>query len=178
MDRFLNAIDRSSRLFEAVAVCLLFTYCGLMLAEIVARGLIGKSLPYSWEYSTFSMAAVFLMASGSAIRTAVHVRVSLALEIAGEHRARQIDIAANIIALFIVTIVCLALYDAFSSSWTRGKVSPTIVKTPLAIPQGILLLGAIQLWFDFLARLIRRVTGRTHELRGMDAPATYEPPHA
>lgn len=169
MNLFLACIDRSSRWLEGMAVLLLFAYCGLMLAEVVARGFIGKSLPYSWEYSAFAMAAIFLLASGSAIRTAVHVRVSLLLEVLPEKYSRVFDILANVIALVVVGFIVVAIYNAFSTSLDRGLVSPSIVKTPLAIPQALLLLGAVQLWFDLLARGIRLATGRVHEQRQLDA---------
>ncbi len=169
MDSFLTAIDRSSRLLEGVAVALLFGFGALMLGEVFARGFLARSLPFSWEYSTFAMAAVFLLASGRAIRTATHVRVSLILEAAPARVARILDIVANVVALAIVALLVAALHDAFSTSLERGLISATIVATPLAIPQGIILIGAVQLWLDLLARLIRLLTGRAVEDRAADA---------
>lgn len=169
MDAFLNLIDRSSRLLEGVAVFMLFGFGALMLGEVFARGLLSQSLPFSWEYSTFAMAGVFLLASGRAIRTATHVRVSLVLEAAPASVARVVDILANIAGLIIVAVLVAALYNAFSTSLARGLVSATIVATPLAIPQGIILIGAVQLWFDLLARLIRLMSDRPAEDRGADA---------
>ena len=169
MDRFLNTVDRSSRLLEGFAVLLLFGFCGLMLAEVVARGFFGQSLAYSWEFSAFAMASVFLLASGRAIRTATHVRVSLILEAVPLRMRLVLDILANGIALIIVALIGFALFNALSTSFDRGLVSPTIVSTPLYIPQAVLVLGALQLWFDFLARLIRLLTGREPTLTGADA---------
>lgn len=174
MDRFLNLIDRSSRLFEGVAVLMLFGFGALMLGEVFARGFLSQSLPFSWEYSTFAMAGVFLLASGRAIRTATHVRVSLILEATSPRVARGLDVLANVAALVIVALLVAALHDAFSTSLERGLVSATIVATPLAIPQGIILVGAVQLWLDLLARLIRLITGRTIDDREADA-APQEP---
>lgn len=169
MDTFLNLIDRSSRLLEGVAVVMLFGFGALMLGEVFARGFLSQSLPFSWEYSTFAMAGVFLLASGRAIRTATHVRVSLVLEAAPPRIARTMDALANVMALVIVAGLVAALHDAFSTSLERGLVSATIVATPLAVPQGIILVGAVQLWFDLLARLIRLMTGRAVDDREADA---------
>lgn len=169
MNVFLNLIDRSSRLLEGVAVAMLFGFGALMLGEVFARGFLSQSLPFSWEYSTFAMASVFLLASGRAIRTATHVRVSLVLEAAPRPIARAVDVLANIVGLIIVAALVAALFNAFSTSLSRGLVSATIVATPLAVPQGIILVGAVQLWFDMLARLIRLVSGRTAEDRGADS---------
>lgn len=169
MDAFLNLIDRSSRLLEGVAVVMLFGFGALMLGEVFARGFLSQSLPFSWEYSTFAMAGVFLLASGQAIRTATHVRVSLVLEAAPPPVARAMDVLANCVGLIIVAVLVVALFDTFSTSLSRGLVSATIVATPLAVPQGIILVGAVQLWFDLLARLLRLISGRTVEDRGADS---------
>lgn len=158
-------------MLEGVAVVLLYGFGGLMLAEVFARGFLAQSLPFSWEYSAFAMAGVFLLASGRAIRTATHVRVSLILEATPARMSRLLDIAANFAALIIVALIIAALYNAFSTSLDRGLVSPTIVRTPLAIPQGLILIGSIQLWFDLLARFIRLVKRMDFEERGADAPA-------
>ncbi|MCY6381685.1 TRAP transporter small permease subunit [Hoeflea prorocentri] len=171
MDRFLKTVDASSRLLEGCAVFLIYGFGALMLAEVFARGFLAQSLPYSWEYSTFAMASVFMLASGRAIRTATHVRVSLVLEAVSPKAARMIDAFANVIALIVVAAIGVSLADAFWSSYSRGLVSATVVRTPLAVPQVILLIGAIQLWFDLLARLIRRWTGRDYEDRDADALA-------
>ncbi len=148
---------------------LLYGFGALMLAEVFARGFLSHSLPYSWEYSAFAMASVFALASGRALRTATHVRVSLILEASPPTLRRWIDGAANCAALVIVALIIAALFNAFSTSYERGLVSASVVRTPLAIPQGVLLIGAIQLWFDMLARMIRLWTGRSFEERQADA---------
>ncbi|MEP0522172.1 MAG: TRAP transporter small permease [Hyphomicrobiales bacterium] len=171
METFLKLVDQSSRTLEGIAVVLLYGFGGLMLAEVFARGFLSQSLPFSWEYSAFAMASVFMLASGRAIRTATHVRVSLILEATPARISRLLDLAANFAALVIVAFIIAALYNAFSTSLERGLVSPTIVRTPLAIPQAFVLIGSIQFWFDLLARLIRLLKGMEFEERGADAPA-------
>lgn len=170
MDRLLKVIDFFSRLTESLAVILIFGYCGLMLTEIIARGFLGTSLPYSWEYSTYAMAGIFFLAAGPAIRTAVHVRISLLTEALPDKAARLVDLFANLIALIIVAVIVGAIGDAALTSLERGTTAPTVVRTPLFIPQVILLIGAAQLWLDLFARFARRATGRPFEWRKADAP--------
>lgn len=170
MSIFLNTIDRSSRLAETLAVLAIFGYCGLMLAEVVARAQ-AKSFSFSWEFSQYAMASIFALAAGSAIRTAVHVRITLLNEILPARAAKWLDVAANIVALIIVAAIFLAVWDKFSSSFEKSILATTVTKTPLYIPQFFLVLGFGQLWLDLLARVIRRIKDSEYEWRQADALA-------
>ena len=168
MDRLLSIIDRLSRLAETLAVALIFGYCALMLAEVVARAQ-ARSFSFSWEYSQYAMAAAFVLAAGPAIRTAVHVRISLLSDRLSPRHARWLDIMANTVALMIVSLIVQAMGVKVGQSFDRNILATTVTQTPLWIPQVLVLWGLAQFWLDLLARLLRRLTGREHEWRRADA---------
>jgi len=167
MNRFLTLIDRLSRLAEVVAVALIFGYCALMLAEVVARAQ-ARSFSFTWEYSQYAMAAVFALASGPAIRTAVHVRISLVSERLPLSAAKWMDVLANLAALVIVAAIFGAMWTKVLASYDRNILATSVSKTPLWIPQVFVLWGFGQLWLDLFARFIRRLTNQRCEWRGAD----------
>lgn len=168
MDRFLTIIDRLSRLAETLAVALIFGYCALMLAEVVARAQ-ASSFSFTWEFSQYAMAAIFALASGPAIRAGTHVRISLVTEMLPEGAAKWLDAVANLVALGIVAAIVMAMGTKVSTSFTRNILATSVTQSPLWIPQAIVLWGLAQLWLDLLARFIRRVTDRRFEWRDADA---------
>lgn len=168
MTRFLTLIDRLSRLAETIAVALIFGYCALMLAEVVARAQ-ARSFSFTWEFSQYAMAAVFALAAGPAVRTGVHVRISLLSEKLPARGARVLDGAANLAALAIVALLVGAMWTKTATSFERGTLATSVTRTPLWIPQVFVLWGFAQLWLDLLARLIRLWTGQVHEWRDADA---------
>lgn len=172
LDRFLTLIDRLSRLAETLAVILIFGYCALMLVEVVARAQ-ASSFSFTWEFSQYAMAAIFALASGPAIRAGTHVRISLLSEALPARAAKWLDIIANAVALTIVALIVLAMWTKVSTSFERNILATSVTKSPLWIPQAIVLWGVVQLWLDLLARLIRRTTDRPYEWR--DADADLEP---
>ncbi|MDO6729043.1 TRAP transporter small permease subunit [Marinovum sp. 2_MG-2023] len=167
MTRFLTLIDRLSRLAELAAVALIFGYCILMLVEVVARAQ-ASSFSFTWEYSQYAMASVFALASGPAIRTAVHVRITLLTEKLPSGVAKWMDVLANLVALVIVAAIVGAMWTKVSTSFDRNVLATSVSKTPLWIPQAVVLWGFAQLWLDLLARMIRRITNREFEWRGAD----------
>ncbi len=168
MNFFLNTIDRFSRLAETVAVYLIFGYCALMLTEVVARAQ-AKSLSFTWEFSQYAMAAIFALASGPAIRSATHVRISLLTEALPQKVAKWLDILANLIALVIVALIVSAMWTKTSTSFERNILATSVTKSPLWIPQAIVFWGMAQLWLDLFARIVRRALDLPFEWREADA---------
>ena len=164
----LKLIDRLSRFAESVAVTLIFGYCALMLIEVVARAR-AQSLSFTWEFSQYAMAAVFVLAAGPAIRTGVHVRISLVSELLPEVARKWLDCFATILALGIVALLVSAMWVKTGTSFERNILATSVTRTPLWIPQAMVLWGLTQLWLDLFARLIRRVTGQQLEWRTADA---------
>jgi len=163
-DIYLRLTDATSRLCEGVAVLLLFGFAGLMLAEVAKRGFIGGSLAYSWEISTYAMAAMFFLASGRTLRTGRHVRVSLALEASPPRLRAGIELAATLVALVLAVGIFLSLRDMALTSFQRGTRSPTFTSTPLVWPQALVAIGALQLCLDLLARLLRLLRGEAPQI--------------
>ncbi len=168
MTPILTLIDRLSRLAETAAVALIFGYCALMLTELVARAQ-AQSFSFTWEFSQYAMAAVFALASGPAIRAGTHVRITLLAEILPERLSKGLDIVANIVALVIVTLIVWAMWTKVSTSFERNILATSVTKTPLWMPQAVVLWGLAQLWLDLFARLARRVLGQRFEWRDADA---------
>ena len=168
MTQILTLIDRLSRLAEALAVALIYGYCALMLAEVVARAQ-ARSFSFTWEFSQYAMAALFALAAGPAVRAGVHVRITLLSEKLPPRAAKGLDLVATFVALFIVALIIGAMWTKVSTSFGRSILATSVSKTPLWIPQAFVLWGFAQLWLDILARIIRRGTDRPFEWRNADA---------
>ena len=168
MNRLLLLIDRLSNFPETVAVVLIYGYCGLMLIEVLARSQ-AQSSSYSWEFSQYAMAAIFALASGPAIRTGVHVRIGIVSEHLPNRVARWLDVSANLVALCIVSLIVWSMFDKVGRSLDRNILATTVIKTPLWIPQLIVLWGFAQLWLDCAARLYRRYKQLPFEWRELNA---------
>ncbi len=168
MAQLLSLIDRLSRLAETAAVVLIFGYCALMLTEVVARSQ-AQSFSFTWEFSQYAMAAIFALGAGPAMRAGVHVRITLLNEMLGPRVRQVLDCLANLVALAIVALIVWAMWTKTTTSYERNILATSVTKSPLWVPQAIVLWGMVQLWLDLAARLIRRATGQTCEWRDADA---------
>ncbi|MTH66203.1 TRAP transporter small permease subunit [Paracoccus sp. DK608] len=140
------------------ALCLLAIF-GLVAAEIVMRNLMGISISFSWDVSAYLMGACFLLAAASALKGGSHVRVTALTELLPPRGAWALDFAAAVIGLAVTVLLVWSLGQMAWLSGTRGSTSPGVVRIPLVLPQGILTVGAVLLFLQMVAQVMRVWSG-------------------
>lgn len=131
----------------------------MISAEIVSRNFFGNSLPFSWDYSAYAMGTAFMMGAADALRRGAHVRVTAVLEAVPRPLARGIEFAACLAGLAACGALAWALAEMAWLSFQRGSTSSTVMRTPLAWPQGLVALGATILLLQCFAQLLRLMRG-------------------
>lgn len=164
----LRLIDRLAIWAAALAAAFLLLMSVLMLAEVVARSAFAQSLVFSWEFSGYLMGAVFLFGAAYTLRSGGHVRVSLLAEHVPAGFARGLDYFCTVVGILVTAYILYALCDLTYTSYTREIVSFTPTQTPLIIPQGILALGALLLFLQMVARLVRMFLNEPPDLNYED----------
>jgi TRAP-type C4-dicarboxylate transport system permease small subunit len=152
-----------------VAAACLALLAIVILAEVLAVWLLNRSLEFSWEYGAFLMAATFFLGLGWTLRQGGHVRVAFLAGLLPAAFGRWIEVVATVLGLAITGFLISALAGLTWSSWIDGSRTFTATATPLAIPQAIITLGAIILWLQLVARLIRLVRGEDTEAARSEA---------
>jgi len=164
MNHLLRVIDSLCIAAENAAILILYSIAILMLSETIARSFFNLSIPFSWEYSAYGMAAAFFLGSGNALRVGAHIRVMFMQSVLPRRYAKALDLVATAGGTLLTVIITASLFALVQRSMSRDMVSNTVMQTPLAVPQMVLLLGAFLLLLAFVARLLRLLTGREAEL--------------
>lgn len=164
MNVFLRLTDRLCTYGENLAIVLLYGIAALMLAEVCARSFLQASISFSWEYSAYGMAAAFFLGMGSALRAGSHIRVMFLRDALPSRYRLAMDVLATCAGLALSGVIVYSLAKLVARSVSRELVSTMVSQTPLAIPQAIVLAGAILMLLAFVARLIRQLTGQAPEL--------------
>lgn len=172
MRRFLAAIDAVSHGAAVIGGICLALMAVLMLTEVVCRNFLHFSLVFSWEYSSYMMATTFFLTAAYALRTKVHVRVSLLAEMLPPGPTRMLEFAGTIMGLIIAAYVATAMIDFAYQSFVRGARTFLPSETLLWPPQAVVAFGALLLTLQLLARLIRL---SINEPPDIDAPGSQLP---
>ena len=164
----LYAVERITAAAGALAAVLLAVLAGMMLAELGARNLLGRSLHVTWELSGYCMGGVFFLGAASALRHGDHVRVGIVLEAAGPRTARWIDLAATGAGLLVALYLAFSLGALSARSLVGDVRSWSGFRFPLWAPQAILALGAALLALQLAARAVRLALGLPPDLARPD----------
>ena len=159
LNRLFVTVDNISKWGAIAAALQVAAIAVMILAEISARSLFNYSLSFAWEYSAYCMAMAIFCGAAYTLRTGGHIRVSLLSSSLPAKWAWGVDILATILGCVISSFLSLALIQLAWRSFLSGSTSATISATPLAIPQGIIALGALFLTLQLLLRVIRLLTG-------------------
>lgn len=155
MGAFLALIDRITAAAAWVAAACLGLLAVIVLAEVAAVTLFNRSLDFTWEIGAFLMAAAFFLGLGWTLNSQGHVRVQLFQQWLSPRARHLLEAAATAVALAVALFLTMALATLAIGSAIDGSRTFTITATPLAIPQGVVALGAGLLALQLLARLIR-----------------------
>ncbi|MEX0347430.1 MAG: TRAP transporter small permease subunit [Rhizobiaceae bacterium] len=161
--RFLTIFDTVSRWIAGLAALLVFGIAALIISEVIARSVFSASLSFAWEYAAYFYGCAVFLGAAYTMRTGGHVRVALlrgTLNTRGQH---IMEIAATAVGAAFSIYLAFAMIQFALRSYSRGSTSPTIEATPLAIPQGVIALGATLLALQMVVRLIRLFAGEPAE---------------
>ncbi len=135
----------------------------LQLAEILLRAL-GSSLPFVSETTGFLMAAVTFLALPEVTRRHEHLTADFFLALMPPRLRTFIEgvLSPLAFALYACGLIWL-MWMLAEGSWTDGVRSEGITRTPLWIPQGLILLGLATVLMRLVIQLLAALSGRTRE---------------
>lgn len=169
--RVIDVIETASRAGVIVSAGLVAAIFGLMLAEVIARGVFSTSTLLSWEWSGYLMAAVMFLAAAGTARAGGHIRVGFPMAPA---LARALEGIWTAIAIVVCAFLVWTMADLAWQSIARGIVSHTPQQTPLAASHVPNLIGAVLLTLQLVARLLRVVIGLPAEVPEENAPESAD----
>lgn len=157
--RLINALDAVARAGAGLAAAMVASIFLLMLTEILVRNLLGRSLLFSWELSSYFLSATIFLGAANAARLDVHVRVRLVGELAPARVARLADLLWLTAAAAVVAFLLWSMAELTYETVRRGVLAHTPLRTPLGYSHVVNTLGVALLFLQVLARLIRALFG-------------------
>ena len=137
--RFLDGLYWTSGI--AASLCLI-AILFLIVVQMLARWT-GEVFPGAPDYAGYAMAAASFLAFASALNKGAHIRVSIVLNALGTPARRWLNIWCFSIGSAIAWYFVFYAQKFVYWSWKFGDISQGQDKTPLWIPQSLMLIGAV-----------------------------------
>ena len=136
---------------------IIFFLMVMLLAEVLTRYILRSPLSIADEMGGYLLVAITFMGLAYTWKEKGHVRVSLLISRLPDKFGQQL----RFITLFLATVFTLPLikacYDLISDSLLFESRSGSWLRTPLAYPQTILLIGATMLFLQLVAEIIKAI---------------------
>ena len=122
-----------------VLVALVSLVCG----EAMLRGMFNYSLGFAEEVTGYGVVFLTFLGAALALRRGALFRVHFLFDKLPANTRMWITRIFVIVAVVICTILAWKAFDLMLSSMSRGKFAPTVLRTPLWLPQLLPPLGFV-----------------------------------
>ncbi len=147
----------------AAALCLIGILF-LIVVQMLARWT-GEVFPGAPEYAGYAMAAASFLAFANALNRGSHIRVSILINALGPKARRIMEIWCFGVATAVMWYFVYYAWRFVGFSIMLGDISQGQDKTPLWIPQSVMLAGAIILAIALTDHLIHLIFRGDHRIK-------------
>ena len=142
-------IDAATSLAELVLVAML-AVIGL---EVVLRSSIGYSLQFADEVSAYLLVALTFLGLSISLHDGALFRVEFVFGRLGPRLRAAVELLFNLAGLGFAVLLEYQLCRQVVSTWHQEMVAPTLLATPLWLPQAAMPLGGLLLIVVLLAEV-------------------------
>ncbi|WP_319567316.1 TRAP transporter small permease [Cohaesibacter marisflavi] len=133
----------------------------LVFSETVLRGLANYSLGFVEEVTGYFVVTLTFLGAALALRAEALFQVHFLFDAVPDHVQVWLKRLFVVASLIVCVILALRTHDLVLSSFGRGKFAPTVLRTPLWIPQMIMPIGFSLIGIFLLEKLL--LSGRKKE---------------
>jgi TRAP-type C4-dicarboxylate transport system permease small subunit len=145
-------VDLLSGRLQAVVVCIL---TAMILVEVISRYVTQNPLSIAEEYGGYLLVAITYMGLAFTWKKQTHVRVTFLVDKLPLKIKLALRIFTLIVALFFSGFMVAASYQLVQESFAFGDRSGSWLRTPLAWPQMVLIIGSILIFIQLCSEIIQ-----------------------
>ena len=152
-----RAIGTVTRVALAGSEIILLVMLVMIASEVIARSVFNYSFEVTDELSGYLLVALTYLALGVSLHDGAFFRVEFLFERLPRRAQDWLACMFTLAALLFALLVDWQLVRLVQSSFRRGNVEPSLLATPLWIPQSVMPIGMTLLVLVLLGLLVRQV---------------------
>ncbi len=154
MEKLFCFYDRAvlflSRLAATLAGLCILAVAFIVCYEVVMRGLFGAPTEWVLEISTYLIIAAGFLGLGITLRRRGHIQVDFVVERLSPRVRCILELCMTLLSAILFLIFMTESTDFVMTSFEYHKLSPSILRFPLWIPQIPLVLGSALLLMELI----------------------------
>lgn len=153
-DHIARYIGLLSYALSKVAIFCILGLLALIGYDVFSRYVLNKPVLFSDELSSFLLVAIAFLGAPQALRMGKHINVEVVTILLSANKQRKLLQTTSIISCVALVIFCVHCFVMVYLSFTRGVTTPSVLLSPLWIPQFIMLIGVVSLTLQMIVETI------------------------
>lgn len=149
-----SLFDIVARAVSALTALVLVALVVLVCAEAFLRGFANVSLGFAEEVTGYFVVMLTLSGAALALRSGSLFQVDFLFQQLSSPVKAMVTRAFVIVSLIVGAVLAWKGYDVMLSSFERGKFAPTVLRTPLWVPQMLLPFGFSMIGFFLIEQFL------------------------
>jgi TRAP-type C4-dicarboxylate transport system permease small subunit len=160
MDSFLNSIRTISAVCGIVAALLIAASVVIVCEMVFVRYVLNQNTIWQTDFVTFSIVAATFIGSPYLVLTRGHVNVDVLPLYLGQTGRFRLALASLLMATAFAVVMTVLTFNFWHEAWENNWRSESMWRARLWIPYAAMPIGLGILALQYIAEIIRLVTGR------------------
>ena len=149
-DRLLGVVTKTAALLAGL--CILAT-AFMVTYEIIMRGIFHSPTSWVMEISTYFIIAAGFLGMAYTLRRHGHIHVDILTSRLPASMQRVFEVVTTLVEIPLLYVCMTESMDYVTMSYEMNKLSPSILKVPLFIPQTFMVIGFALLFLELIRQL-------------------------
>ena len=156
MKRFLDVIDKVTMALAYTSGALVFVMMVSMVYDVVMRHLLNRPTIWADEVSCYLLVGVSFLGAAYALKTDSHVHIETFVNTLPPRVKAFIEVVTDVLSVAFLFIFAWQGCRLVYASFVHTRIAPTLLRTPLYLPQIFLAVGLFWFWVQMLAHILKR----------------------
>jgi C4-dicarboxylate transporter DctM subunit len=172
---FFKVIDFLSNFGGAASALIMLVVAAFVVLEVITRVLLNMPTNWSVEYSVYGLIAVTFLGAAYVQKQGIHISVDFISTRLSERTKMALELLTYAWTIAFLIIFLFPAVRMVLNAWARHRVSTTVLRTPMWIPYGIMVIGFILLLLQFVKQMVSKILDITSNKKetGIPKPSTF-----
>lgn len=156
-NQLVRAIESSSTGLTKVAMWGTFAMMILISWDVVARYVFDAPLLFSDEVSGYLLVYICFLGAAGTMKQKRHINVDVMVNRLKAQTRKRLELVTSFIGLGFLLVFLWHSYVMVYHSYVRGVRMPSVLLTPIWIPQSLVLLGTFFLILQYIVEIRKSI---------------------
>ena len=156
MRRFLEVVEKTSLVLAYICGAMVFFMMASIIYDVILRHILNQPTVWADELSCYLLVGISFLGAAYALKTDAHVRIETFVERLPPRARNALEMITDVLSLGFLFIFAWQGYRLVIESFVHVRIAPTLMRTPLYLPQAFLAVGLTWFWVQMLAHTLKR----------------------